>query len=71
MTKTSAPPEAGTPSACARCGRNFTCAMAAGRERCWCVELPPLEPIPGSGCLCPDCLRAALAAQGGRGAAIP
>jgi len=50
-------------SACARCGAAFECGMAAGAERCWCAELPPLKPTAGSGCLCPACLRAALEAQ--------
>ncbi|HSH08726.1 MAG TPA: cysteine-rich CWC family protein [Burkholderiales bacterium] len=65
-----APPE--TPPAgsrCARCGARFECGLQAGAERCWCAELPPLEPAPGEGCLCPACLRAALAAQHARGPA--
>jgi len=56
-----------SPPRCARCGQNFECGMLAGAERCWCTELPPLDPVPGETCLCPACLRAALAAaQGAR-----
>ncbi|MEJ2173521.1 MAG: hypothetical protein P8Y76_01020 [bacterium] len=36
--------------------------MRSGADRCWCAELPPLDPVPALDCLCPDCLRAALAA---------
>jgi len=36
--------------------------MQAGTTPCWCTALPPLDPVPGQGCLCPTCLRAALAA---------
>jgi hypothetical protein len=43
--------------------------MLAGAARCWCADLPALEPVPGSSCLCPACLRAALAAAPSRGAA--
>jgi len=30
---------------------------------CWCTELPPVVPLPGSeaGCWCPACLRAQIA----------
>ncbi|KPK08246.1 MAG: hypothetical protein AMJ64_04015 [Betaproteobacteria bacterium SG8_39] len=67
-------PEAssGAGSRCARCGLRFECGLEAGAERCWCAALPPLKPVPGKGCLCPDCLRAALAAaQRASGAASP
>jgi len=50
---------------CARCGRSFECGMESGTERCWCADLPPLDPIPGQACLCPACLRAALTAAAG------
>jgi hypothetical protein len=48
---------------CVRCGAQFTC----GRDEqsgCWCAALPPLPAlavIAGADCLCPACLRAALA----------
>jgi hypothetical protein len=47
---------------CAGCGQSFLCGMLTGAERCWCADLPALDPVPGSRCLCPACLRAALAA---------
>jgi len=59
----STPPEAAPrgASACARCGARFECGMQAGTAPCWCAALPPLDPASGQGCLCPACLRAALA----------
>ncbi|HYY60064.1 MAG TPA: cysteine-rich CWC family protein [Burkholderiales bacterium] len=44
--------------ACARCGAPFACG--ADEAGCWCEKLPPLEPVPGRGCLCPACLAAEL-----------
>ncbi len=48
---------------CGRCGTAFCCGPAEGNSRCWCDELPPVSPPAGNGhdCLCPDCLRAAIA----------
>jgi hypothetical protein len=60
---------AGGASVCARCGARFECGMQAGTTPCWCTALPPLDPVPGQGCLCPTCLRAALAAAPGAPAA--
>jgi hypothetical protein len=57
------PPAAGA-TRCTRCGAPFTC----GRDDpngCWCAALPPLPAhavAAGADCLCPNCLRAALAA---------
>lgn len=42
-------------SACARCGTPFACGMLS-EAPCWCAQLPPLEPVPGRGCLCRGCL---------------
>ena len=44
------------------CGKRFTCDLAAGKERCWCADLPRVMPVPGAdaACLCPDCLRKAI-----------
>ncbi|MCG2585258.1 cysteine-rich CWC family protein [Massilia sp. TS11] len=54
-------------STCSRCGASFVCAMEEGSAApCWCAQLPPLLPLPqeaAARCWCPDCLRAALAAQ--------
>ena len=52
-------------SHCARCGTPFTCGMQAGDRSaelppCWCAGLPPLEPVPGRGCLCRQCLEGEL-----------
>jgi len=45
---------------CPACGSIFTCGMAAGEERCWCADLPPLpkESLDSAtpGCFCPKCL---------------
>ncbi|MEK6243645.1 MAG: cysteine-rich CWC family protein [Pseudomonadota bacterium] len=48
---------------CARCGTAFVCGMKAGQARCWCADLPPLEPLPGRGCLCRACLEIELATE--------
>jgi hypothetical protein len=50
-------------SRCARCGKPFTCGMVAGAAKCWCAELPAVEPVPGEGCLCRDCLEAKAKAE--------
>lgn len=52
-------------SVCPRCGKTFGCGAERGEKTCWCVALPPLAgPRPaGASCLCPDCLRQALAEQ--------
>ena len=42
---------------CWKCGSAFTCA--ANAPGCWCEEYPPLKPMEGKDCLCPDCLAAA------------
>jgi len=51
---------------CPECGARFECAVAAGKERCWCFDLPPLPgaPDPKAACLCPTCLKARIAARG-------
>lgn len=58
-------------SACARCGKPFTCAMADGAQDqpCWCTQMPILprsavEADQARGivsCLCKDCLAARIA----------
>ncbi|MCB2211892.1 cysteine-rich CWC family protein [bacterium] len=47
---------------CPECGAVFTCGIAAGEDRCWCMELPYLagEMIGDGACLCPECLQRAL-----------
>jgi len=57
-------PTSPTPTRCARCGATFGCG--AQLERCWCQQLPPLDParLAGDiGCYCPDCLAALVAEQ--------
>jgi iron complex transport system substrate-binding protein len=51
---------------CSRCEAEFMCGPAAGRENCWCDDLPPVGPVAGRDhdCLCPSCLRAAIAKLG-------
>jgi len=44
---------------CSNCGAAFSCG--ANTEGCWCEKFPPLTPVEGSDCLCPDCLAAATA----------
>ncbi|RLA31612.1 MAG: hypothetical protein DRR03_09480 [Gammaproteobacteria bacterium] len=54
-------------SHCAHCGTSFRC----GRDDpapCWCArDFPAVMPLPApeatAGCLCPACLRAAVARQ--------
>jgi hypothetical protein len=45
---------------CPACGNVFTCGMAAGAERCWCADLPPLPAdlldSAAADCFCPTCL---------------
>ena len=51
--------------ACARCGATFECGMKAGVERCWCTAFPPTAPDAAfTNCLCPRCLRDAIATRG-------
>lgn len=69
MTKDAPTGIGGDPAAttrCAACGLPFACGVAAGGSDCWCKALPALAtpPDPATGCLCPACLRAALAASG-------
>jgi len=54
-----------TQSACQQCGKPFSCGAENGEKTCWCMGLPPLAgPRPaGASCMCPDCLRQALAQE--------
>ncbi|MBI1942159.1 MAG: cysteine-rich CWC family protein [Betaproteobacteria bacterium] len=56
--ETKSPPE----EACARCGAPFVCGMKAGEARCWCSDLPALQPVPRRSCLCRACLEEELKA---------
>jgi len=45
---------------CPQCGAAMTCQPEGG---CWCAELPRIPmPTDAKGCLCPNCLRAKIAA---------
>ena len=48
---------------CSRCGASFTCGPERGQAQCWCDALPHIPPVAGqeTDCLCPGCLRAAIA----------
>ena len=47
---------------CERCGKQFGCDREAGKDHCWCQDLPPVLPVDAAkSCLCPDCLKAAVA----------
>jgi len=51
---------------CPECGAAVPCGARLGRERCWCMDHPPLEPdpaLPADACLCEACLRRRLAAR--------
>ncbi|VVD66532.1 hypothetical protein PHO31112_00385 [Pandoraea horticolens] len=60
------------PARCPQCGAVVACGVLASTHsaasvRCWCFDWPhlPASARLGAGaCLCPDCLRAALAAAG-------
>ncbi|VVE15691.1 hypothetical protein PFI31113_02838 [Pandoraea fibrosis] len=64
--------DAPIPSHCPQCGAVVTCgalacADGAGDVQCWCLDWPRLPASARLGvgaCLCPDCLRAALATAG-------
>jgi len=50
---------------CPGCGAEFSCGPPSGESKCWCDNLPPLQPsaAPGADCLCPDCLARAVEAN--------
>jgi Cysteine-rich CWC len=54
----------GAGQACSACGARFECGMQAGKEKCWCAELPAVMPMSdvAGGCYCPACLRERIAA---------
>lgn len=64
---TQAPTTAPT-NTCPRCGTGFSCGMAAGATRCWCVEYPPAFAVPAAdaadaACYCPACLAELVASR--------
>ena len=63
MTTPNDSPEPRGPDTCARCGTAFGCGMLAGEKKCWCMDMPVLDPLPKEyeGCLCPACLATLVA----------
>lgn len=53
---------------CPECNTAFSCGAGKGNEPglCWCQDMAPLGAIQAdTDCLCPDCLKGALAREGG------
>jgi len=49
---------------CPNCRRTFDCGARGDRAGCWCMSMPSLPAAAldaSSGCLCPECLAAAIA----------
>src|SRR5712691_7620964 len=48
---------------CSNCGLSFGCGPSAGKERCWCEDLPRVSLVGAAeqDCLCPECLSQAIA----------
>jgi ribosomal protein L34E len=46
-------------SHCDLCGKPMQCGIVAGKNGCWCAQLPQVIPVsdnPHAKCLCPQCL---------------
>ena len=53
---------------CERCGAAFDCGSGGRDGGCWCMDETFRMPMPsaaGADCLCPACLRVAVASQSG------
>jgi|SRR5579862_7263734 len=48
---------------CSQCGVAFHCGSEGEGVKCWCDDLPKLFPDTERDCLCPACLRDAIARQ--------
>src|SRR5712691_12829079 len=48
---------------CSNCGLSFGCGPSAGKESCWCEDLPRVSLVGAAeqDCLCPECLRQTIA----------
>jgi hypothetical protein len=48
---------------CSNCGVSFGCGPRAGKESCWCEDLPQVSLVGAAeqDCLCPECLRQVIA----------
>jgi hypothetical protein len=52
------PKEPVRPENCPRCGAVFQCGVLAGKDHCWCHDLPPIDVSKVlTSCLCPTCLK--------------
>ena len=53
------------PDQCPKCGGPLECGMKAGKEHCWCKDLPQVMPVTekDSSCLCRKCLEEEIALQ--------
>src|SRR5258708_35703269 len=47
---------------CSNCGLSFGCGLSAGKESCWCEDLPHVSLVGAAeqDCLCPECVRQAI-----------
>lgn len=56
----------GGPDRCPKCGGPLECGMKAGKESCWCADLPKVMPLKDkdAACLCRKCLEEAIALKG-------
>jgi len=50
---------------CGQCGAEFLCGPTEDNGDCWCDRLPNVMPLlsPEAGCLCKNCLQAAINAR--------
>jgi len=50
---------------CPGCSDRLECGRAAGKDHCWCADLPRIMPVPevGTGCYCPRCLDGQIRAR--------
>ncbi|WP_150696344.1 cysteine-rich CWC family protein [Pandoraea terrae] len=63
-------PDAADTTGCPVCGQPVSCGARDGAAQCWCFDAPHLPAharLDTGRCLCPACLRAALAEAGAGG----
>jgi hypothetical protein len=63
QTISSSTPDQPKQKSCSNCGVSFGCGPSAGKESCWCEDLPHVSLVGAAeqDCLCPECLRQAIA----------
>lgn len=67
MKSSSSPEPGGERPRCPKCGAEVDCGYRAGRDRCWCENLPRALAVPpdeATDCYCEACLRDAIADAG-------